>query len=360
VKKATKQKTEFKNCVEENTIDLNGTVCFWRISVMSPVSATAGHQGPMSASDMDVARAEQTAYEYLCRLEESKKWIEMCIGEEMPRTTELEEALRSGHKSGSRQQLTDTCQSSSLVLSQSLLLFLLLSMAHFAFRNGVYLAKLSHFFAPNVVPARKIFDAEQSKYFASGLHFRHTDNINFFLQAIKYIGLPEVRSLERDSCFWALSNLKPSFQIFTPETTDIYDRKNMPRVIFCIHALSLFLYKLGIASEMDDLTGKATFTEEEIGAMREALDQYGLPMPQFRKIGGIMASEMPVDKAALHAAIIAVNEAVERGGDEDTARALRNPAACLANISQVRLSTRLVNYCREYTAANSYIYFLKF
>lgn len=28
-----------------------------------------------------------------------------------------------------------------------------------------------------------------------------------------------------------------SFQIFYPETTDVYDRKNMPKVIYCIHAL---------------------------------------------------------------------------------------------------------------------------
>lgn len=27
------------------------------------------------------------------------------------------------------------------------------------------------------------------------------------------------------------------WQIFHPETTDIYDKKNMPRVIYCIHAL---------------------------------------------------------------------------------------------------------------------------
>lgn len=27
------------------------------------------------------------------------------------------------------------------------------------------------------------------------------------------------------------------FQIFYPETTDVYDRKNMPKVIYCIHAL---------------------------------------------------------------------------------------------------------------------------
>ena len=37
---------------------------------------------------------------------------------------------------------------------------------------------------------------------------------------------------------------------------------------------------------MLDLLGKATFTAEQISAMRSALDQYGLPMPQFRRIGG--------------------------------------------------------------------------
>ncbi len=45
--------------------------------------------------------------------------------------------------------------------------------------------------------------------------------------------------------------------------------------------------------------------------MRGALDSYGLPMPQFRKIGGILASEIGVDEAALHAAIIAVNATLD-------------------------------------------------
>lgn len=36
----------------------------------------------------------------------------------------------------------------------------------------------------------------------------------------------------------AVINSRPRlFQIFYPETTDIYDRKNMPRCIYCIHAL---------------------------------------------------------------------------------------------------------------------------
>ena len=43
------------------------------------------------------------------------------------------------------------------------------------------------------------------------------------------------------------------------------------------------------------------------------LGKYGCPLPQFGKIGGILASELPVDEAALHAVVIAVNEAVEKG-----------------------------------------------
>ena len=102
---------------------------------------------------MDNERKEGTAYEYLCHLEEAKKWIEECIKEELPSSTVLEEN----------------------------------------FRNGVYFAKLGHFCAPNVVPKRKIFDPEHKKWETSGLHFKHTDNINFFLAALRETGLPEVK-----------------------------------------------------------------------------------------------------------------------------------------------------------------------
>ena len=74
--------------------------------------------------------------------------------------------------------------------------------------------------------------------------------------------------------------------------------------------------------------------------MRSALDSYGLPMPQFRKIGGILASEMPVDEAALHAAIIAVNATLDVEGEpsgEDVGAcldALANPEACLDGVER--------------------------
>jgi len=34
-------------------------------------------------------------------------------------------------------------------------------------------------------------------------------------------------------------------------------------------------------------------------------------MPQFRRIGGMLADEVPVDEAALHAAILAINQAID-------------------------------------------------
>ncbi|KAM6036909.1 ras GTPase-activating-like protein IQGAP2 isoform 4-T4 [Theristicus caerulescens] len=227
----------------------------------------------LSAEEMDERRRQNIAYEYLCHLEEAKRWMEVCLEEELPPTTELEEGLR----------------------------------------NGVYLAKLAKFFAPNVVSDKKIYDVQQERYKRSGLHFRHTDNTVQWLRAMESIGLPK---------------------IFYPETTDVYDRKNIPRMIYCIHALSLYLFKLGLAPQIQDLLGKVDFTEEEISNMRKELEKYGIQMPSFSKIGGILASELSVDEAALHAAVIAINEAVEKGIAEQTIATLRNPNAMLLNVDE--------------------------
>ncbi|KAM9638456.1 ras GTPase-activating-like protein IQGAP1 isoform 4-T4 [Morphnus guianensis] len=204
--------------------------------------------------------------------------MEACLNEELPPTTELEEGLR----------------------------------------NGVYLAKLGNFFSPKVVSVKKIYDREQTRYKATGLHFRHTDNVIQWLNAMAEIGLPK---------------------IFYPETTDIYDRKNMPRCIYCIHALSLYLFKLGLAPQIQDLYGKVDFTEEEISNMRLELEKYGIQMPAFSKIGGILANELSVDEAALHAAVIAINEAIDHQVPADTLMAMKNPNAMLINLDDQLEST---------------------
>jgi hypothetical protein len=44
--------------------------------------------------------------------------------------------------------------------------------------------------------------------------------------------------------------------------------------------------------------------------MKKELQKVGVQMPFFQKIGGVLASEIPVDSAALPA-VIAINEALE-------------------------------------------------
>ncbi|XP_010751537.2 ras GTPase-activating-like protein IQGAP3 isoform X2 [Larimichthys crocea] len=227
----------------------------------------------LTAEQMDEQRIQNVAYQYLCRLEEAKRWMEACLGEDLPTPTELEEALR----------------------------------------NGVILAKLGHRFAPNAVALKKIYDPEQLRYQAVGLQFRHTDNINHWRNAMTALGLPT---------------------IFHPETTDVYDKKNMPRAVYCIHALSLYLFRRGLAPQIHDLYGKVKFTEEEITNMKMELDKYGIQMPAFSKIGGILANELSVDEAAVHAAVIAINEALDRGQVEVLAAALRNPNALLSDLQE--------------------------
>lgn len=94
-----------------------------------------------TADQMDEKRHEKIAYEYLCHVEEAKKWIEMCTKDVLPDSTELEEGLR----------------------------------------NGVYLAKLGHRFHPETVPLKRIYDLDQMRYRQVGLTFRHTDNINHWV-----------------------------------------------------------------------------------------------------------------------------------------------------------------------------------
>ncbi|NXK69641.1 IQGA3 protein, partial [Sylvietta virens] len=227
----------------------------------------------LTADEMDEQRRQNVAYQYLCHLEEAKRWMEACLGEELPPPMELEETLR----------------------------------------NGVLLAKLGHCFAPAVVPLKKIYDPEQTRYKAAGLHFRHTDNINHWRDAMSHVGLPS---------------------IFHPETTDIYDKKNMPRAVYCIHALSFYLFKLGLAPLIQDLYGKVNFTEEEINNMKQELEKYGLQLPAFSKIGGILANELSVDEAAVHAAVLAINQAVDRGVVARTMQTLHNPHAMLVGLRE--------------------------
>lgn len=74
-------------------------------------------------------------------------------------------------------------------------------------RDGVFLAKVARSFEPQLVP--RIFTHPK-------LQYRHTDNVNYFFRFVHHIGLPV---------------------FFHFELTDLYEKKNFPKVVYCIHAL---------------------------------------------------------------------------------------------------------------------------
>jgi hypothetical protein len=157
-----------------------------------------------------------------------------------------------------------------------------------ALRNGVILAKLSKVFEPSVV--KKIFD-ENSEL---KLQYRHSDNINYFFNMMRKVGLPDVSirftrcplggnvnsypaiiagsTSEDDSNPRLLASMLMlilhsqclALQIFIFETTDLYDKKNIPKVIYCIHALSYYLYKQGRGPRIANLLGKLHFTGKDL------------------------------------------------------------------------------------------------
>ncbi|KAJ2823713.1 iqgap- protein, partial [Coemansia erecta] len=188
----------------------------------------------MRSTWCDVERQNLAAYEYLCHVSEAKEWIEACIQEPLVDIAELEDSLR----------------------------------------DGVALAKLARTFCPEAVG--KIYQQPGQVQLTAGVRrrfvFKYTDNINFFLRAIRQVRLP---------------------RLFHFELTDLYDRKNMPRVIYCVHALSHFLLNMGIAPEMKDLVGRLEFSDAQLAQTQAELDNLGTNMPSFHMIDSSIGSRRP-------------------------------------------------------------------
>ncbi|WVQ78096.1 hypothetical protein IAT38_000177 [Cryptococcus sp. DSM 104549] len=170
---------------------------------------------------MDKNRKQLGSYEYLCHVGEAQQWIEGCLDEELPfGVTEMEEGLR----------------------------------------DGVVLAKLARVYEGEAV-VRKIWTETKHRY-------KQSDNINYFLNFVRNVGMPET---------------------FMFELTDLYNKKNVPKVIFCIHVLSHLLARLGRAERIGNLVGQFDFTNEQIAAAQKGLQ--GVAMPNFGDVGNTLAKE---------------------------------------------------------------------
>ncbi|KAF1810753.1 RasGAP-like protein [Eremomyces bilateralis CBS 781.70] len=93
------------------------------------------------------------------------------------------------------------------------------------------------------------------------LQFRHSDNIALFFNYLHEVELPE---------------------LFRFELVDLYEKKNIPKVIYCIHALSWLLYRKGIVDfRIGNLVGQLQFADHELEETQKGLDKSGVAMPNF-------------------------------------------------------------------------------
>ncbi|KAH8830869.1 ras GTPase-activating protein [Flagelloscypha sp. PMI_526] len=133
-------------------------------------------------------------------------------------------------------------------------------------RNGVVLAKLVRNFQGEGA-VKKIYDDPK-------LNFRHSDNINHFFKFVQDVGLPDY-----DKCF-----------VF--ELTDLYNKKNIPKVIYCIHALSHLMARRQLAPRIGNLIGRLEFSDEQLQQTQKGLNASGVALPNFSNIGKELAKEI--------------------------------------------------------------------
>ena len=131
-----------------------------------------------------------------------------------------------------------------------------------ALRDGVTLAEIVQAFYPDQ-PIR-IFRNPK-------LQFRHSDNIALFFRFLTDMELPE---------------------LFRFELIDLYEKKNIPKVIHCIHALSWLLFRKGLVDfKIGNLVGQLEFEHHELEETQRGLDKAGVSMPSFAGMGASFGAE---------------------------------------------------------------------
>ncbi|PHH90516.1 hypothetical protein CDD83_3441 [Cordyceps sp. RAO-2017] len=123
-------------------------------------------------------------------------------------------------------------------------------------RDGVTLAEVVEALNPN--GRYRIFHHPK-------LQYRHSDNIAIFFRYLDKVELPD---------------------LFRFELIDLYEKKNIPKVIHCVHALSWLLFRKGIVDfRIGNLVGQLEFEHHELEAMQKGLDKLGANMPSFGNMG---------------------------------------------------------------------------
>ncbi|OOF96051.1 hypothetical protein ASPCADRAFT_207399 [Aspergillus carbonarius ITEM 5010] len=131
-----------------------------------------------------------------------------------------------------------------------------------ALRDGVTLAEVVQAMYPN--RTFRIFRNPR-------LQYRHSDNIALFFRFLDEVELPE---------------------LFRFELIDLYEKKNLPKVIHCVHALSWLMFKKGLVDfRMGNLVGQLEFEHHELEQTQKGLDKAGVSMPSFSGMAANFGAE---------------------------------------------------------------------
>ncbi|KAK0190956.1 ras GTPase-activating protein [Armillaria mellea] len=86
--------------------------------------------------------------------------------------------------------------------------------------------------------------------------------------------------------------VKRIYEGFIFELTDLYEKKNLPKVIYCIHALSHLLARRGLAERIGNLLGRLQFSDDQLQKTQKGLKDAGVAMPNFGNVGRELAKEI--------------------------------------------------------------------
>ncbi|KAM0688581.1 iqgap- protein [Conglomerata obtusa] len=226
---------------------------------MTNVHESISKEDKPSLQQIDTTRTSNNSYLYLCRLEECRKWLEAMLNKQYRDLTHFEDELPTG---------IDLCLLALQYAPESI--------------KKIYYGKKNESHTINSSYENQNHDKDDNKNFENEMEldenrllkdYRYTDNIFFFISSLKTINLPDV---------------------FIFDTVSLYERKNIPSVIFCLHGLSHYLKFKGYSNlGIDSVYGMEfsnTLLEEKDKELAQK-EKEGVHVPAFSDIKSVMHSD---------------------------------------------------------------------
>lgn len=123
------------------------------------------------------------------------------------------------------------------------------SLARNGLRDGVILAQIAQKFAPELV--KRVVPASKR-----GVEYKHTENIVNFFYLLDYIDMVD---------------------LFRFDLTDLYEGKNIPKVVVCLYTLCYMLSQHDKMPKLLNLAGQLEFEESEIKWAERELKMASVP-----------------------------------------------------------------------------------